>query len=379
MGREYTISTGMKIFYILIAAAMFVFAMVLLKIPQSQSVLLLFPLIIVVGSALIIINALKRKVIIYDDSILCINLFSRKEISFTDVKGCRIEQKFISLELNSGDKMTIRSYSDLGDSAEFEGWVRDKFKDLDAIDLKHDEEQVLKDTSLGYTVEDRERKLKTAKQIALAYNIVGSAVFCLVFFGRGYPIVIMGLFYPLVGIIVMVFSKGLIKFAGNSKRSVTPFLLLGIMVPVITMLVVVIADYQIFQYNNLWLPMILTAAIVFTIVYFTGLNRSITGIKAQIFAMIILSAMYAFGGITSINCTFDKSAPVIYKAKVLDHRIESGKHTSYLLTLSEWGPMHQQKEEDVGRHLYSSVSIGDTVKIYFRPGLLKAPWYHVAQ
>lgn len=379
MGREYVISTGMKIFYILLAVGMFIFALVLLKIPQSQSALLLFPLIIIAGSILIIVNALKRKIIIYNDSILCINLFSRKEINITDIKGCRIDQKFITLEFNSGDKMIIRSYSDLRDSSELVNWIKDSFKDLDAIDLKHDEEQVLQDTSLGYTVEDRERKLKKAKQIALAYNIVGCAVFGLVFLGRGYPIVIMGLFYPLLGIVVMASGKGLIKFAGNSKRSVTPFLFLGIMIPVIIMLIVVISDYQVFQYNSLWLPIIVTTAIIFAAVYFTGLNRSITGVTTQVIAMVVLSAIYAFGGIISINCTFDKSTPVIYKAKVLDHRIESGKHTSYLLTLSEWGPMHQQKEEDVGRNLYNNISVGDTIKIYFRSGLLKGPWYYVTQ
>lgn len=95
--------------------------------------------------------------------------------------------------------------------------------------------------------------------------------------------------------------------------------------------------------------------------------------------MIIISAIYGFGSVMSVNCTFDKSAPAIYKAEVLNHRIESGKHTSYLLTLTEWGPMHEQKEEDVGRYLYNKVSIGDTVKIYFRPGLLKAPWYDIGQ
>lgn len=379
MGREYTISTGMKIFYILIAAGMFVFAIVLLKTPQDQSLLLLFPLLIIAGSALIIVNALKRKVIIYDDSILCIKLFSRKELAFNDIKGCRIGQKVISLESNSGDKMTISNYSDLSDSSGLESWIKENFKDLDAIDLKQDEESVLHDSSLGYTVADREHKLKIAKRVAIAYNIVGVAVFALIFLGKGHPIVIMGLFYPLLGIVIMKFSKGLIKFAGNSKRSVTPFLFLGFMFPVITMLVVVITDYQIFEYNNLWLPIIVTTVVIFVLVYFTGRNRSIGGLKTQVIIMIIISAIYGFGSVMSVNCTFDKSAPAIYKAEVLNHRIESGKHTSYLLTLTEWGPMHEQKEEDVGRYLYNKVSIGDTVKIYFRPGLLKAPWYDIGQ
>jgi len=358
---------------------MFIFAFVLLKMPQLQPALLIIPLLFIAIAGLIIANVIRRKVIVYDDSIITINLFSTKEMAFNDIKGCRIGQKFLALESNSGEKITINNYSDLSGSSELESWMKNKFEDLDAIDLKHNEEQVLQDTTLGYTIEDRERKLKTAKQIALAYNIVGFAVFALVFFGRGYPIVIMGLFYPLLGIIIMASGKGLIKFVGNSKRSVIAFLMLGVMIPVATMLVVVISDYQVFTYNNLWLPIIIAAITLFALLYFTGLNRSISYLASQIIFMSVLSVLYAFAGVTSVNCTFDKSAPVIYNAKVLDHRIESGKHTSYLLTLSEWGPMHQQKEEDVGRRLYQKVSIGDTVKVYFRPGLLNAPWYYITQ
>jgi hypothetical protein len=380
MGREYTMSTGMKIFYILLAAGMFVFAIVLLKMPQDQPALLLVPLIFIAFAALIIANALRRKVIIYDDSIVCINLFSRKEMAFSDITGCRIGQKVLVLESNSGEKITISNYSDLSDSSELATWIKDNFKDLDAIDLKQDEEKVLQDATLGFSLEDRERKLKTAKQVALVYNIIGAvAAFGLVILGKGYAITIIGLLYPLLGLIIMKFSKGLIKFTGNSKRSVTPFLLLGFMIPVITMLIVVITDYQIFQFYNLWLPIGGVTALISALLYFIGLNRSIDGIRAQIIIMIIMAAIYGFGSVISINCAFDKSEPTIYKAEILGHRIESGKHTSYLLTLTEWGPMHEQKEEDVGRHLYNEVTIGDTVKIYFKPGLLKTPWYQVGR
>src|ERR1700761_5334935 len=106
MGREYTISTGIKIFYILLAVGMFIFAFVLLKTPQSQPALLLIPLLFIAGAGLIVANVIRSKVIVYNDSIVSVKLFSTKEMAFNDIKGCRIGQKFLALESNSGEKIT---------------------------------------------------------------------------------------------------------------------------------------------------------------------------------------------------------------------------------------------------------------------------------
>jgi hypothetical protein len=380
MGREYTVSTGMKIFYILLAVGMFIFAIVLLKIPQLQPVLLLFPLMILAGTVLIIVNVLKRKVVIYDDSIVCINLFSRKEIAFSDIKGCRIGDKLISVEPLSQQtpKIAISNYSDLGDSDQLKSWFRDNFTDLDAADLKQDEEKLLHDPMLGYSEEDRKQALSRAKLIAGAYNIIGPVI-CFVFllFHTGIVLIIIGLIYPLIGIPIMRFNHGLIKFLGNSKRSVIPFVVIGFMMPVIFLLIVSITDYQVFSYSNLWIYFGIISIIVFVSIYLTGLNKTISGIIGQTIFMFVMSLIYGFGSVVGINCAFDNSKPIIYVAKVLDHRIESGKHTSYLFTISEWGPMHKEKEEDVGKWIYDNVSIGDSVQVYFHPGKLKAPWYQV--
>jgi len=359
---------------------MFIFAIVLLKIPQLQPVLLLFPLMILAGTVLIIVNVLKRKVVIYDDSIVCINLFSRKEIAFSDIKGCRIGDKLISVEPLSQQtpKIAISNYSDLGDSDQLKSWFRDNFADLDAADLKQDEEKLLHDPTLGYSEEDRKQALSKAKLIAGAYNIIGPVI-CFVFllFHKGIALVIIGLIYPLTGVLIMRFSHGLIKFLGNSKRSVIPFILIGFMMPVIFLMIVSISDYQVFIYDNLWVYFGIISAVVFAAIYFTGLNKTISGIIGQTIFMLAMSLIYGFGSVVGINCAFDNSKPIIYIAKVLDHRIQRGKSTSYYITLSQWGPMNREKEEDVGQWIYDNVSIGDSVRVYFRPGELKAPWYEV--
>jgi len=381
MGREYTVSTGMKIFYILLTVGMFVFAIVLFDISKDQPLFLLFPLVLIAGAVLIIINVLKRKVIIYDDSIVCINLFSTKEISFSDIKGCRIGDKYISIEPVSQQtpKISITNYSDFGDSSQLKSWFSDNFTDLDAADLKFDEEKLMHDPTLGATEEDRKHALKRAKQFAGAYNIIGPVIsfVTLLLLNNISALCIIGLIYPLLAVLLMKFSRGLIKFIGNSKRSASSFIMIGFMMPALFTVGISLNLYQIFQFGNLWILMIIVTSAVAFLLYSTGYDKAGSGVKGQLIFMFFMSAIYGAGSVISINCAFDNSAPEIFTAKVIDHRIESGKHTSYMLTLSEWGPMQKEKEEDVGRRLYDKVSIGDAVHVYFRKGVLNAPWYQV--
>jgi len=382
MEQEYTVSTGWKIFYGLLAVGLMIFAIILGNMPttvQSKAILLI-PLVFGAGGILILVNIFKRKVTIYSDSVRCVNLFSTKELAVSDIKGCRIGQKAIFVEPvdGSGSKITISNYSDLTNSDDLVAYFRDNFKNLDAIDLAAEQNAVLEDPSLGFTKEDRERKLKTAKQVALAYNIVGPvASFGLLLLSGNRAAAIVGLIYPLLAIFIMKFSNGLIKFVGNNKRSVIPFLVIGFTMPAMVMFFVSLGDYHVFQYNNLWFVIILVTMVVLALIYFTGINTGIGGTKGQLFLMLVLCFLYGYGSSVDLNCTFDNSPPTVYKAAVLAHRVESGKHTSYLFTLSEWGPMHKEKEEDVGKWIYDHVSVGDSVKIYFRQGKLKAPWYQV--
>ena len=237
MGKEYPVLLGMKIFYGVLAIVMFVFSIYLFNIynpARVASAVLLFPVFIILGSVCILINIFKRKVIVYDDRIVSIGLFSTKELFIESIKGVRVESKVIYVEpINLADRqLRIGNYYDLKNSNEFVKWLQDNFTDLNSIDLADEQTRILHNSELGATEVERGQTLKKSKKIALTYNICGvvACIFILIF-SNTIKAATVSILYPLVGIIVIVSSHGLIKFASNPKRSVYPSVLLGFVLP----------------------------------------------------------------------------------------------------------------------------------------------------
>jgi hypothetical protein len=381
MQQEYTISDGMRLFYVLSAFGMIIFAMYLLSIynPTVTVAVLLFPLGLAGGAVLILINVFKRKVIIDEERIRCINLFSTREMALSDIKGSRVGQKSIELEPTSPTvrKISIGNYNDLENSDELANWARDNFKDLVPIDLEIEKSTALQDPKLGLTESDREDLLKRKKTVAIVYNIAGLFLgFCMIFFPTLLAACI-GLFYPLLGVLLMVFSKGATKYVVNLNRSVYSYILLGFVLPCFTLLIMSLDKYSVVKVSALWLPGFGVAAILFLLLYATGINRSIGSIRVQLIFMAIPALLYGYGAVRMANCVFDPSVPKIYSVGVQDRRVDHGKSVSYYLLLSPWGPRQEDQEVEVGRSVYRSVRIGDTVKVNVKGGLFHIAWFTV--
>ena len=74
---------------------------------------------------------------------------------------------------------------------------------------------------------------------------------------------------------------------------------------------------------------------------------------------------------------FDRAKPVEFRTKTLSKHVSSGKHTSYDVELSPWGPKRAAEDVDVGRKLYGQIQVGQTVCVYVWPGALKIRWFEV--
>lgn len=385
MEDEYTISTGTKIFYGVMGAVAAVAAMVFGKMiqqPGKPEGLLLIPLALLVVSALIFVNIVRRKVVIYNDSILVVNLFTKKELYFKDIKGCRIEPKIIFIEPVSPEYPTIRigNYSDFGGSSAMTALLKEKFPDLDSQDLENTRKQYMQDANFGITEADREAALKKAKGIAIAYSVWGWVLFGLTLAFDNAVFIVMTMLYPFIGLILMWYTKGIIKFITSVKKSVYPHILLGYMPAAMLMGVRAISIYDALDAHNIWLPAIGLTIILFTATYFADRIKFVEqSAKGKAVLMLIIAAIYGFGTVWNSNCYFDKSQPRIYQTTVLDHRISHGRSTSYYITIAPWGPIQQETEVDAGRWLYNNALIGDTVKVKLRPGLLHMPWYIVTR
>jgi hypothetical protein len=382
MEKEYRISTGMQFFYGILAVGMFVFSVFLVfdNNPSVAKIVVLLPLAFAACAVLIFINLLRRKIVIDEKCIRCTSLFSTKQLALTDIKGSRVSGKAIELEPISAAEPTIviGNYTDLKNSDQLASWAKDNFKDLNAMDLEAEKTKALQDPNLGLTEDERESQLKQKRTLATVYNIAGLAVGFLLIFLNALSATIILLLYPLAGILVMAFSKGVIKFVSSSMRSVHAFILLGFVLPCFILLIKSLGSYTVLLVNQLWLPGLGVGGVVFLLLYVFGINRSIKGIGAQVIAMAIPALLYGFGAVRMIDCAFDQSTPQIYNAGVLNRRIDQGRSTSYFLTLSSWGP-RQEQETEVRRGVYRNTMIGDTVKVRLKDGLLHIPWFTVIE
>ncbi len=257
MEKEYPVSLGAKISYGIFSAIIFVVGIIFFNMPHTSKTpewFNIIPTLMLITSILVFINIFKRKVIIYDDRIVTIGLFSTKELFIKSIKGVRIEEKIIIIEpLNSGDtRLKIGNYSDLKNNRELREWLSSNCKDLDAIDLADEHNKILHDSELGLSETEREQKLKNAKKVAHIYNIIGVAVSVAVLvFNITVTTVVLSILYPLIGIVVIANSKGLIKFLSSPKRSVHPNVFIGLLFPALSTLLTSLNNYTIYESDNL--------------------------------------------------------------------------------------------------------------------------------
>lgn len=383
MEQEYTTSTGFKIFYGAVAAFMVGFALFLFSLDHSKAgpAVLLIPIFLLVFAVFIILNQIKSKIIISADYIIRINAFGRKELPCKNIKGIRVGQKTITIEPDStsNPKIILNNYDDLGNSEELVKWLKENFKDLDDIDLKGEQNKALQDKALGTNPKEREEKLIKAKQIAWTYNIIGMILgFAMIFLKNNLVAAILMLSYPLLGIVVMIFSKGLTKFLSNSKRSVCSFIMLGFIMPAFVMLIKSLGEYEISQYGHIWLPFIVTGLVVFFILFKMGINNSLP-LTGQIIFMVIAGFLYGYGSTIQVNCVFDKSSPQMIHTTVSSRWIEHSKGTHYHLKLSSWDTDQTPKDIQVSESTYYRYSEGSSIDVELKKGLLNIPWYYLAE
>lgn len=376
MQQEFTISSGTKIFNGLLAAGMSLFSIFLFyKIIPRYSFILVIPLVILVIAVLIIVTFLKRKIVLSESTLLVVTLFSVKELQIAAIKGFRIDNKIIKIEPISVTDTTlvIGNYIDFKDSSEILEWLFKNFKDLDALDLETEHQKLLRDTTLGFSENEREEKIKKSKQIANAYNIISGVLsLLLLFITKQFGYIVLFIL-PLLGILLL-YNFELIKFLSNSKRSVSGFVFIGMLIPCFALLLKS-TEFNLLYMEKIVMPVGIVSCVLFLLLCVKGINKSIGSVIGQIIAMLIVSCLYGFGSIRSINCSFDSSRQLLFNATVLDHHINHGKSTSYYLKLSPWGPQHKEENESVSKNMYFNTQLGEIVTVKYKEGYLKAPWF----
>lgn len=384
MDYQYNTSTGYQIFYGLVGALAIVFALVIFNssVNSAPAPVLIIPFLLVASGLLIIVNLFKRKVTINDLSIKYSWVFKTSEIAFNDVKGYRINEKVINIETTRIGSANIRigDYDSISDSNGLKDWLITNFKDLDQEEFEGEKQGILQDSSLGATKEDREKLFNKMRQYNIYYSIPSSILFVGValLHQSSFYFSCLLLIYPLIGIALMSFSKGLIIIFAK-KSSAYSSIGIGMVFSVAALIVESFLDNKILSFDNGWVPFISISVIIFIALLFLGLKRSHPAVAGQLIFALLIAVGYGFGSTLGINTIFDKSKPEMYKAAVTDHYITHGKNTSYHLKLSEWGQHQDSDNITVSRSLYYNVNVGDSLNVYEKKGMLNIPWYYISQ
>lgn len=377
MEREYSISMGWRLFYGLVALALIVFAIFLItKTPNG----FIFSIVLGGGGALILVNLFKSKLIISDYSIVRITVFGTKEHLRGDIEGFRINDKIIVIEpAKAGySKIKIRDYLSIGNLDELTTWLRTNLRDLNKEDYEKEKNDIINNANLGYSEGERVNKFKAITRLSGIYNFVGFVLFVLfLFFLRDTNAAdAILLVFPLIGISIIYFSKGLVTLISkrnSAYNNVMPGLYLGVLLLVLKSL----NYYHITNYDKLTVPSLILGSVVLGVLAVKGFNNTYSSRIGQFLLMIIFSAAYAIGVIANVNCSFDKSSAQIYSTTVTDKFISYKHATNYHIRIDSWGDHHEAEYIIVPKSFYYHTSVGSTVRVMEKKGLFKMPWFYV--
>ncbi|WP_413669245.1 hypothetical protein ACEN9X_04310 [Mucilaginibacter sp. Mucisp86] len=387
--KEYTLGIGWKIFLYIFMAAMVIGGAYLTytSIADKSWWLVLIGIGLIMLGLYLYLELKASKIIISNNGIKRVGYFSSRELLINDIKGYDTAQgKRITIRPVDKSKKAIvlSDYSYFADGSEILQWVASNCKDLDAEQEQKGIEEIQNDDSYGHSSEERLAELKKLKRFCSYFNYGGIAL-CFWLFIHPAPYdyaVLAGIAWPLIVMFVFYLKRDVVVLnsADNKKQAMYPSLSKALILPAVGLLLRILVDFKLMHLTDMLLPaftviVVLGAAFLGIIMSSKEKARSnkTTWLSAAAFVLL-----YGFTAPVIINCNFDYSAPKEYKAQVLSQRISTGKHTSYDLTLSKWGP-RESEETEVSKSLYDQVKVGDTVYVNLKSGLFKMPWFYISK
>jgi len=190
--------------------SIYLFHSLYLAIHVSVS-LLVTALILLAVPVLVVINVVRKKVIVEEDRITYIGLFSQNKLLFSSIKEYRIGYKNIYLEplLRGDPTIVIGHYRDLENGLELMQWIKEAFPDLNTMDLVSQRAMVLTNALWGATEEARKKTLSKAHTLTLIYNIASFPLVLTLVLGGNKTSLVLLLVYPFVGILLIMSGRGL--------------------------------------------------------------------------------------------------------------------------------------------------------------------------
>ena len=327
-------------------------------------------------------EAIVGKFVIDDEKLYMVSAIGTRTLLFDEIKNYRMDDNYIYIFPKSKQKKTIKVSTYLKGTHEILAFLGERYDDTDLLERITDEEEIMQDTNFGATEEEREINLERTTNFTKIINWIGGAIaLWTLFFTDPYQISILAcIATPLIAIVLIHFSKGMIRL-DEFNNSMHPNLTFAILAPSIVMVLRALFDYNVITYSNIWKPCIILTLVLLGLL-FTGKNKFNFKKVNDYFTMFAFSLFtfgYAYGAIVCLNGMYDSSTPVDYEVRIIDKRVDTGKHTSYHFELAPWGSYSEKNEITVSRELYEKKAIQNTVQVHTKKGWFNIPWYFVSE
>lgn len=380
MEKEYRVRGAMKASYTILTVMLggawgFVFS----QLAPSQNWALFAVLLLLICGALILLSIFTTKLVIVGDAISISRFFYKRTLPNEFIKGVRFRGRRIHIESNNEKYRGIMvfKYNDFENWADMSSRFRG-FKDLDGYDKKQSLKAILSEERLGTTEVQRQVFYDRMRGFATAYAIWGPlSAIAFILFDHVIIAVIAGIIYPLLGVVLMKSSKGLVKFTINSVKSAHISITIGFLPPVFVVLAKMLLYGNILSFSNWTLPAALLSFVAFAALYLTGRDATEGAIKGQVLIIALAAALFGFGNTAMVNCKFDRSAPLDHRATIANKYISSGKTTQYHLAISAWATGEDGHELTVSKSKFGYINVGSSITVHEKKGLLNMPWYYI--
>ncbi len=328
-----------------------------------------------------LLEAFKGKFVIEQDRIYLVGTISTRELLLTEIKGYRVDDKYINIEPVPADRKKIKITRYFGDSDGIIRWLNGNYRDLDILEKEEQHRQILDDVEYGMTTGERAQRLESAKMMSKILNVIGVVIaVCLIFITQlDQYTVALAVVAPFIFVLILRSYKGLIR-VDQKKNSPYPTILYGLFGIILCLLIKCFREFQFLDYSGVWNLAITAAALLFVLLVVGNKEfklKSVSGFFGLLVVAFIMF-LYGFSSVLVVNCVYDRSIGHQYPASVLDKRVSRGKSTTYYLTLSPWGKQKNADEISVSGTMYNQVEVSDQVFVYLYAGKLNIPWFVVS-
>ena len=395
--KEYEIGMGrrfMSSLYLLGTLVIFIALLVgLFYVDYGKSALplvLIVPGLLMMGFAVYALAEDVHGVLIIDvDRLVYKNIYSRRTILFSEVRGFRAyypSQKYangktIIIFPKDGNQKEIYMSQYLQNQVVLLNWLSAHFPNADVLEHIQDEKSILQNPEYGATTEERQKKLTLAQNVALGINVLGGILGgVLIFVSNPHTALLLAaIAYVPLSFLAAPWSKGIIYF-NNKTNSAHPWLALGIAICSAGILTRSLINYSLLDYLEvaLWiyaflLSIVMTVLMLMATAEFS--KRTYMDIGNMV-AFWLIYFVYGFGAFIITNCEFDRGARQILTTTITDKRIDKGKYgPDYYLKIKPVAPIPDD-EIHVPGEFFSRKNAGDKINLYAMQGRWGSPWYY---